>query len=327
MTLVVCSALLATFAYVVTRDRSVGESTSGSSATDVDQAKSSLTPTGMGGIELGQSLDDIRSAYNDFPDGSPNGDVVLVYRECDFGFVDGVLDYIAPHDGGRTIDGVAAGVDVAEMQKYYGDPLQSSDNNDGTFDVIFSADQDGDGAYRTQVKGFAQAGDSLSGTVERIVLCRCRPASSDDPFANVTRVDASTYEYLSWGGPPMVHHSDTASFVTPSGNITCHWWTDDANVPLYCEVAERNTPPTSRPASCGEGPGWITTYVQLSTEGSQDGVCAGGIMVPVEANVLSYDTALVAGPYGCVAREDGVTCIHLPTGSGFMVSRNEFRAF
>ena len=66
---------------------------------NVGEAKKSLTTDGVDNIRLGQSGDDIRKTHNDFPDINRAGKVVVVYADCDFGFIDDVLDSITPHGG------------------------------------------------------------------------------------------------------------------------------------------------------------------------------------------------------------------------------------
>jgi hypothetical protein len=101
--------------------------------------------------------------------------VVIVYRDCDFGFVDGVLDFIAPHGGGRTIDGLTAGAPISRAAELYGPAVSAAQNSDGTHSVIFSADQSSDAGYRILVDQFGDTGGTLSGLVKTIVLCRCAP--------------------------------------------------------------------------------------------------------------------------------------------------------
>jgi Ca-activated chloride channel family protein len=142
---------------------------------NVDEAKKSLTSVGIDDIELGQTLDDIRKTHPDFPDGSRTGKVVVVYVDCDFGFVDGVLDSITPHDGGRTIDGVTAKTDMARVSELYGGPVAVDRDRHV---VVYRADpsnKESAAAYRIEVDQFSQNGDQITGFVKSIVLCRCAP--------------------------------------------------------------------------------------------------------------------------------------------------------
>lgn len=142
---------------------------------NIDEAQSSLSSDGINGITLGSTLDEIRKAHPDFPDTATSGAVKVVYRDCDFGFVDAVLDSIAPHDGGRTIDGVAPGTPISRATELYGPPVQSSTNSDGSHTVIYTADPKTDHAYRIVVDQYSESGGTISGSVKTIVLCRCAP--------------------------------------------------------------------------------------------------------------------------------------------------------
>jgi Ca-activated chloride channel family protein len=142
---------------------------------NIDRANNSLSSTGIGDIELGSSIGDIRAAHPDFPDAATTGSVTVIWQDCSFAFVDGTLDAIAPDNGGFTIDGVTVGDPVAKAASLYGKPLAATANSDGTTSVLFSADPNTDNAYKTTVSGFAENDDSVDGTITSIVLCRCKP--------------------------------------------------------------------------------------------------------------------------------------------------------
>jgi hypothetical protein len=141
---------------------------------NIGEANSSLSSSGTQGIDLGAKIAEIRSKHPDFPDANTTGAVTVVWRDCDFGFVDGILDSIRPHNGGRTIDGVAAGSSVTKAGDLYGKPLATSANNDGTTSVVFDADPNTSAAYNMGVEGFNTQNGTLSGTIKTIVLCRCK---------------------------------------------------------------------------------------------------------------------------------------------------------
>ncbi len=144
---------------------------------NLDEAAASLTNTGAFGIRLGTTLADIRAQHPDFPAADQTGAVTVVWRDCDFGFVDGMVDFIRPHNGGRTIDGLAAGASVAEAGQLYGAPLATAQSGNTT-SVIFDADPNADTAYRMDVASFADTNGTLSGTITSITLCRCKPRPS-----------------------------------------------------------------------------------------------------------------------------------------------------
>ena len=95
-----------------------------------------------------------------------------------FGFVDGVLDSIAPHDGGRNIDGVSPGTPLSGVTELYGAPPQSVANGDGTHTVFYGAEPATSNAYRIVVDQYSESGGNISGFVKTIVLCRCAPKAA-----------------------------------------------------------------------------------------------------------------------------------------------------
>jgi Ca-activated chloride channel family protein len=142
---------------------------------NVDAATAALSADGIGDVRLGDRLVDIRQAHPDFPEGSTSDDVVLVWRDCDFGFANGVLDSIAPHDGGHTIDGVRQGTRLGRATELYGSPLATIANGDGSHSLFYAANDSNPTAYRILVEDFAESGGTVTGTVRSIVLCRCKP--------------------------------------------------------------------------------------------------------------------------------------------------------
>jgi Ca-activated chloride channel family protein len=174
---------------------------------NINQAKKSLTGDGIDDIKLGQSLDNIRKAHPDFPDGSRTGKVVVVYVDCDFGFVDGILDSITPHDGGRTIDGVTVGTDMARVTDLYGDPLSVEP---GKHVAVYRADpgnKESAAGYRIDVDQFAQNGGRVTGFVKTIVLCRCASHAAAEP----TLGRANFHEYAENFGTVEPDYFSTAS--------------------------------------------------------------------------------------------------------------------
>mgnify|MGYP001601151370 CR=1 FL=1 len=142
---------------------------------NIDQVNSSMSSTGIGGINLGAKIADIRAKHKDFPDAAVTGAVTVTWRDCDFGFVDGTLDSIRPHDGGRTIDGLSAGAPVDKAGQLYGKPLATKPANGGATSVIFNADEKSDAAYDITVDGYREVNNVLAGIIKNIVLCRCKP--------------------------------------------------------------------------------------------------------------------------------------------------------
>ncbi len=141
---------------------------------NLDAAAAALGNNGAFGIRLGTTLNDIRTQHPDFPAADRTGAVTVVWRDCDFGFVDGTVDFIRPHNGGRTIDGLAAGAAVARAGQLYGAPLATT-RSGNTTSAIFDADPNTDAAYRMEVDSFADTNGNLTGTIISITLCRCKP--------------------------------------------------------------------------------------------------------------------------------------------------------
>lgn len=142
---------------------------------NINAANNSLTSTGMGGIELGTKIGDIRAAHPDFPDAAPADRVTVVWRDCDYDFTNGTLDAIRPHNGGRTIDGLAPGSPISKATELYGQSLADTTNNGGTTTVIYEADASTDFAYRITVDGNRITPASV---IKSITLCRCKPHSA-----------------------------------------------------------------------------------------------------------------------------------------------------
>lgn len=152
---------------------------------DVAAAKAALSSTGIGDIRLGMKATEIVAAHDDFPAVAGSGSVTVEYRDCDFGFVDGMLESISPHGGGRTIDGIGPDSPLVKVVELYGQPLADTENSDDTHTLIFDADPDTDAAYRILAEGYSRTGDTIAGTVKTIILCRCKPKHAA-PQENVT---------------------------------------------------------------------------------------------------------------------------------------------
>ncbi len=147
---------------------------------NIDEANNSLSSTGIGNVELGTTFANIRAKNPDFPEVAPTESVTVVWRDCDFMFANGTLISIAPHSGGRTIDGVTVGSPVSRATDLYGAPAEIQ-INDGSGTLTFTADQEAATAYKMTVEGYADAAGTISGTIKNIVLCKCAPRASANP--------------------------------------------------------------------------------------------------------------------------------------------------
>lgn len=154
---------------------------------DVGKAKTSLTSTGFDGVELGKLALDIKKLHADFPDVATQGQVQVLWHDCDFGFSDGVLNSIAPADGGRTVDGLTAGSPASKATGLYGAPVQATDNKDGTTTAIYTAAESAGTAYRMLLNGHAD-----TGTIRTIILCRCLPKKPSPSTTRTPRPPAPT---------------------------------------------------------------------------------------------------------------------------------------
>ena len=161
---------------------------------DVAAAEASLSSTGSNGVELGATAATIKAAHPDFPNVASSGRAVVVWRDCDFAFTDGTLDSIAPHNGGRTIDGLAAGAPISKAVDLYGPPIEKKiEGSTGT--LTYAANTQQTTAYQMYVENYAETGSNISGTIKKIILCRCVPKNrvatkpagiTDDTILNMT---------------------------------------------------------------------------------------------------------------------------------------------
>ena len=174
---------------------------------DIDQANQSLSDSGIFGIGLGSSIGDIRTAHPDFPEASATGSVTVIWRDCDFSFLDGNLDSVAPHTNARTVDGVTVGEAVDRAGQLYGPPLLATGNTDGTSTVIFDANPNTDAAYRMSIDDFTDTNGTLTGTIKSIVLCLCKPTAAS------SGVTLGPNSLLTFGGAGGVYVGDHASKI------------------------------------------------------------------------------------------------------------------
>ncbi|MEB3062228.1 vWA domain-containing protein [[Mycobacterium] zoologicum] len=189
---------------------------------NVQQAQNSLSSNGIGDITLGASLAEIRKAHPDFPNAATSGHVVVVYRDCDFGFADGVLDSITQHSGGRTIDGVTPGTPISRVIELYGNAVKTETDGQGGYRLTFAADPTSDAGYRILVDNATETGGTVSGTVKTIVLCRCvgTGASAGAPDAVITFPDRGVDLFTQSGLRCRVNVPNAFSQFAPP-NVIC----------------------------------------------------------------------------------------------------------
>ncbi|NDJ90929.1 VWA domain-containing protein [Mycolicibacter kumamotonensis] len=189
---------------------------------NVEQAQNSLSSNGIGDIALGTSLADIRKAHPDFPDASTSGSVVIVYRDCDLGFVDGVLDSITQHNGGRTIDGVTAGTPLSRVVELYGNAVKTETDGHGGYRLTFTADPAAGAGYRVLVEDYTESGGTVTGQVKTITLCRCAGTgvSAGAPDTVITFPDKGVDLFTQSGLRCQVNVSNAFSGFAPP-NVIC----------------------------------------------------------------------------------------------------------
>lgn len=304
---------------------------------DIDAAKGSLSPTGLFGLSLGDTAEQIRAKYPDFPEVGP-GAVLVEWRDCDFGFVDGILDGIRPHDGGHTIDGVTVGTPLAKVVELYGQPLSAEPNGNFTT-LIFDAGSSTTGAFRIDAKDYSENSGGYSGEVDSITLCRCKPQTSPGavpPPAPTPSVNAADYRTKYGYG-----------FASPSGK----WWCDiQANTGLYdakgamihgpgvrCEKSGTNAsegraigvpgaplvpandvrtnqvPPTSIGMIANHDPQFFV---------AGQAMVASGDPLPIS---LPYGHTLTAFGFTCNTQETGISCRHDVSGKAFSFSTEFYK--
>lgn len=161
---------------------------------DLEQANSSLSASGIHGVKLGDTIEDIRARYANFPDGSGRTDPIIVWRDSEFAFKDGALQSITPRVRARTIDGITIGDPVSAATALYGEPIDAAADRDGSIVFTYDADPNSDAAYRIT----AHASGVLTGTMKAIVLCLCKPQAV--PPAPAVEIDADTVANMTF--PP-----------------------------------------------------------------------------------------------------------------------------
>ncbi|MBS9535895.1 VWA domain-containing protein [Mycobacterium sp. M1] len=288
---------------------------------DLDQAQNSLSANGIGDLTLGTDLPAIRSAHPDFPDASATGSVVVVYRDCDFGFVDGTLDSIAPHDGGRTIDGVAPGTPLSRAVELYGDAVKTESDGHGGYQLTFAADPATGSGYRIVADAYSESGGAVAGTVGTIVLCRCAPRAAEPAPPAPVPVDASPFADSTGYG---------YYFVTPSGKWVCGILKAEAgcNGPNGKDFVVAGTPLV--PSNDDQRPTAPNTILvdsqsaRFDSTGDAHFYRLDGVN-PDHSRTLEYGQTLSASGFTCNVQRIGVSCRNDATGNGFTFSSTGYR--
>lgn len=152
-------------------------------AVDPNSTVNTLTHDGFGEMKVGMTVNQVKSVDQSV-DAASAGTVVVVWRDCDLTFSDGVLVSIEPHRDASTQDGLAVGDDATKAMELYGSSAVQVDN--GRTHAVFAAAPDSEIGY--DVTFTPRAPGELAGPITRIVLCRCKPATSMTPDPRVVTV-------------------------------------------------------------------------------------------------------------------------------------------
>jgi hypothetical protein len=115
------------------------------------------------------------------------------------------------------------------------------------------------------------------------------------------------------GSSASAASSDVRWFHSPSGNISCEAGANRLRLGTYAFCA------TVTPARC----------VRLTGNGQmrvQRGLpCQGN--APETSITLAYGKSVRVGPFRCTSRRDGMRCVLVVTGHGFLISRERVKRF
>ncbi|EQM33267.1 VWA domain-containing protein [Rhodococcus erythropolis] len=206
-------------------------------ASNPESARERLSTSGFRNLRIGMTVEDARKAAGDLASVSKTGTVVVEWQDCELTFTDGVLVEIAPRTGAVTLDGLAVGQKMQRAAELYG-PFTATTNSDGESVAVFPADSEAGTGYRITFTPEGKKADE--GTITRIVLCRCLPATAGSSaggtpteIVNLVAVDGSGKPKSGWSvKTPAMKISEcygaSQSAVTP-GVITCGSTADGAD--------------------------------------------------------------------------------------------------
>ncbi|WP_162893165.1 vWA domain-containing protein [Microbacterium halotolerans] len=134
-----------------------------------------LSDRGFGGVRLGMPLDEVRGLPGfEIVDERTIDGIEYVYVDCSWGTIEfraGVAAAIAPTHEVATLDGVAVGNAISRAADVYGDPVDSGEDDYGSFGVYRISD---DSPYAYRVYG--------DDTITKVIVCACLP--DDGEFAS-----------------------------------------------------------------------------------------------------------------------------------------------
>lgn len=174
------------------------------------------------------------------------------------------------------------------------------------------------------------AGPSSAGTAARGSVSSGTCTATDDSVCSGSGVaaDESTSsggasdaeEPVGSGRTPPKPTGPSVYFTLPSGNIGCVMQSDGV---VRCDIRQRDWAPPARPADCNPNYDFGQGLVLGATARF---VCATDTAL-IGAPVLPSGSTSRQGPYQCRSDENGVECINLDTGHGFLLSAADYRIF
>lgn len=111
-------------------------------------------------------------------------------------------------------------------------------------------------------------------------------------------------------------------FRSPSGNIGCAIETTAA----ACDIVEKTWAPPSKPSSCELDWGQNIAVVTNPKPEARFG-CVGDTVFNAEAPALAFGEKLTHNGFACESRQDGIRCVHVASGRGFLLGRAKYDLF
>lgn len=167
--------------------------------TDLGTAQTKLTSTGVGSAQLGQTYPVVQAGNDGFPAWSTGTTyartlpgvtgtlTVIVWRDCSYIFNDQKTLVALQPTSNQTIDNVGPGSTPTQVATVYGKALGSTRQSDGTYAVLYPADDATGSRYEIIYSNDPASG----GTVVKVIyLCTCKEPVST-PTAAPTRTTAA----------------------------------------------------------------------------------------------------------------------------------------
>jgi hypothetical protein len=127
------------------------------------------------------------------------------------------------------------------------------------------------------------------------------------------------------GTGALIHASRSASFVTPSGNITCRWSADPdrpSRTYLRCDGVGLNPRP-KQPPTCEYD--WANGISMTSSSRAAPN-CVSDALGAKSPRVLPYRSLWRRRGFTCLSESVGLICVN-SVGHGFFLSKERWRVF